>query len=88
VLPEPGAPVLDGAREVGRVTSAVRHHELGPVALAVVRRSVPPEATLGAGGIAAAQEVIVRPDGTSDARPPERTDLPPVRPLRRPMLPT
>jgi folate-binding protein YgfZ len=84
VLPEPGAPVLDGAREVGRLTSVVRHHELGPVALAVVRRSVPPEATLTAGGVAAAQEVIVRPEGTSDARPPERTDLPQVRPLRRP----
>ncbi len=83
VLPEAGAAVLDGAREVGRVTSVVRHHELGPVALAVVRRSVPTDAVLSVGGIAAAQEVVVRPDGVSDARPPERSDVPPVQALRR-----
>jgi len=40
--PEPGTPVstVDG-REVGFVGTAVRHHELGMVALAVVKRSVP-----------------------------------------------
>lgn len=98
VLPPAGAAVLDGAREVGRVTSVARHHEAGPIALAVVRRSVPADAALtvamaapdGApsgerahGAIAAAQEVIVRPDGWSDARPAERGDLPPVRSLTR-----
>jgi tRNA-modifying protein YgfZ len=47
---------------VGFVGSAARHYELGPIALALVKRSVPVEATLAAAGIAAAQEVIVAPD--------------------------
>jgi folate-binding protein YgfZ len=59
VLPGPGAPVLLGERPVGRLTSPARHYELGPVALAVVKRSVPVDAALDAGGIAAAQEPIV-----------------------------
>lgn len=86
VLPAPGAAVLDGERPVGRVTSPVRHHVLGPVALAVVKRSLDPSAEVRVDGVAAAQEMIVRPDGTSDARPAARAGLPPVRPLRR--LPT
>ena len=40
VLPDAGSPVLLGEREVGRLTSVGRHHEDGPVALAVVKRSV------------------------------------------------
>jgi tRNA-modifying protein YgfZ len=52
-LPAPGdAVVLDG-RDVGRVGSAVRHHELGPLALALVKRQVPDDAELTAGGVAA-----------------------------------
>src|SRR3984885_13635805 len=47
---------------VGFVGSAARHYELGPIALALVKRSVPVGATLAAAGIAAAQEVIVPPD--------------------------
>jgi folate-binding protein YgfZ len=39
-LPVPGTPVLAGAREVGRVGTVVRHHDLGVVALALVKRSV------------------------------------------------
>ena len=40
-LPPPGTPVLnaEGGRAVGRVGTAVRHHELGTVALALVKRS-------------------------------------------------
>ncbi|WP_018330586.1 YgfZ/GcvT domain-containing protein [Actinomycetospora chiangmaiensis] len=40
-LPPPGTPVLtaEGGRPVGRVGTAVRHHELGSVALALVKRS-------------------------------------------------
>ncbi|MEU3163734.1 glycine cleavage T C-terminal barrel domain-containing protein [Streptosporangium sp. NPDC006930] len=61
-LPKHGAPVtLDGV-EVGFVGSSARHHELGPVALAVVKRTVPVDATLEAAGVAASQEVIVPPD--------------------------
>ena len=40
LLPEAGSPVLLGEREVGRLTSVARHHEDGPVALAVIKRSV------------------------------------------------
>ena len=59
VLPAPGEPVLLGDKAVGRVTSSARHYELGPVALAVVKRSTPIDAALVAGGVAAAQEVVV-----------------------------
>ena len=45
-LPGAGATVeLDG-RVVGRVTSAQLHHEAGPIALAVLKRSVDPAAAL------------------------------------------
>jgi tRNA-modifying protein YgfZ len=62
VLPRHGDAVeLDGTG-VGFVGSAARHYELGPIALALIKRTVPVEATLRAAGIAAAQEVIVAPD--------------------------
>ncbi len=72
VLPESGDSVSLGEKTVGRVTSAARHHELGPIALAVVKRSTDPAATLtvvSAEGtsIAAAQEVIVPPDAGAAA---------------------
>jgi folate-binding protein YgfZ len=58
-LPEHGAPVeLDG-RQVGFVTSAARHHELGPIALALVKRNTAVDAELQAGGVSATQEVVV-----------------------------
>jgi hypothetical protein len=44
---------LDG-RQVGFVGTAVRHHDLGPVALALVKRSVPDDAILQAGDVPAA----------------------------------
>src|SRR5690606_2894742 len=36
VLPAPGSTVFAGDVEVGRITSAVRHHEDGPIALALL----------------------------------------------------
>jgi hypothetical protein len=60
-LPAPGAPVAAGERLIGHVTTAARHHELGPVALALVKRSTPVDAVLVAGDLPAAQEVIVGP---------------------------
>jgi tRNA-modifying protein YgfZ len=59
VLPEADAPVFRGKDRVGRVTSAVLHHELGPVALALIRGSTPPRAVLETTGVAAAQELIL-----------------------------
>lgn len=41
-LPAPGAVVRMGERAVGTVTSVARHHDYGPIALALVRRAVPP----------------------------------------------
>jgi len=73
-LPESGADVLLGDRVVGRVTSVSRHYEAGPIALAVVKRSVDPAGVLSVaiddGTVAAVQEPIVNADGVSRDRPP------------------
>ncbi|SKB06332.1 CAF17-like 4Fe-4S cluster assembly/insertion protein YgfZ [Aeromicrobium choanae] len=61
-LPAHGADVLLGDKVVGQVGSAARHHELGPIALALIKRNTPVDATLLADGVAAAQESIVDPD--------------------------
>ncbi|MFG2294132.1 YgfZ/GcvT domain-containing protein [Streptomyces sp. NPDC048603] len=66
LLPAHGTPVrlaADGpeGRQLGFVTTSARHHELGPIALALVKRNVPVDAELLAGTTAAAQEVIVAP---------------------------
>jgi folate-binding protein YgfZ len=53
-LPETGDPVKAGEKIVGRVGTVAQHHELGPIALALVKRSVVPEAELLAGNTAAA----------------------------------
>jgi len=49
VYPEPGDPVRSGERDVGFVGTVTQHHELGPVALAVLKRSVKPDTSLSAG---------------------------------------
>jgi folate-binding protein YgfZ len=55
LLPARGTEVLAGDRVVGTLTSVARHHELGPIGLALLRRSVPDEAVLvTADGVAAA----------------------------------
>jgi folate-binding Fe-S cluster repair protein YgfZ len=36
-LPDPGTPVTAGTREVGRLGTVVRHHELGVVGLALLK---------------------------------------------------
>jgi folate-binding protein YgfZ len=59
VLPAHGDEVLLDERPVGFVTSSARHYELGPIGLALVKRSVPADAPLVAGGVAAAQEIVV-----------------------------
>lgn len=66
-LPGHGAPVRlasDGpeGRQLGFITTSARHHELGPVALALVKRNVPVDAALLVGeATAASQEVVVEP---------------------------
>ena len=65
-LPQAGSPVLAGERKVGTVTSVAQHYEMGPVALAVIKRSVAPDEILtvldGDEPYPAAQELIVAPD--------------------------
>lgn len=82
-LPEPGSELvvrdpdadeaaLASARSVGTVTSVAHHHEMGPIGLAILKRTVDPEAELvvrqkDAEGavtelVAASQQVLVSPD--------------------------
>lgn len=68
-LPGLGSTLEADGQPVGRVGTSERHYELGPIALALVKRSVPVEATLLADGIAAAQEVLVDPDAGLHWRP-------------------
>ncbi len=68
-LPAHGSDLtLDGTR-VGSVGSSARHHELGPIALALVKRNTDPAATLVVDGVAAAQEVVVDPEAGLHVRP-------------------
>jgi folate-binding protein YgfZ len=61
-LPGHGDPVQLEDAVVGFVGSAARHYELGPIGLALIKRTTPVDATLQAGGLPAAQEVVVPPD--------------------------
>jgi tRNA-modifying protein YgfZ len=53
-LPAPLTPVRLAGRAVGFVGTAVRHHELGPVALALVKRTTAADAELSVDGVPAA----------------------------------
>nr|WP_228501096.1 glycine cleavage T C-terminal barrel domain-containing protein [Nocardioides agariphilus] len=68
-LPRQGADLLHDGRVVGMVGSSARHHELGPIALALVKRNVPIEATLDADDMPASQEVVVDPEVGLHVRP-------------------
>lgn len=65
-LPERGSAVVVGGRTVGTLTSVGQHYEMGAVGLAVIKRSVDPDAVLdvvdGDEHYAAAQELIVATD--------------------------
>jgi tRNA-modifying protein YgfZ len=67
-LPAHGEPVLLDDAAVGFVGSSARHYELGPIALALVKRTLPVTATLQADGVSAAQEVIVPPDAGANVK--------------------
>ncbi len=53
-LPPPGSPVERDGRQVGFVGTAVHHHELGPIALAIVKRGLTPADSLTVAGHSAA----------------------------------
>lgn len=68
-LPTPGAELRLGEKVVGVVGTSARHHELGPIALALVKRNVALDATLEVEGMPAAQEVLVDPEVGLHVRP-------------------
>lgn len=61
-LPAHGDPVLLDGQQVGEIGTVARHYELGPIALAVVKRSVPVDAVLVSAGVPGTQEAIVPVD--------------------------
>jgi len=67
-LPAHGDPVELAGPAVGFLGSAARHYELGPIALALIKRTVPVDALLTVAGITAAQEVIVPPDAGANVK--------------------
>jgi folate-binding protein YgfZ len=58
-FPAAGTKVENDGVVVGFVGTVARHHELGTIALAIVKRNTPTDATLTVEGIPANQEVIV-----------------------------
>jgi folate-binding protein YgfZ len=61
-LPARDADVLADGRRVGFVGSSARHYELGPIALALIKRAVDPMTELMVDGIPAGQELLVDPE--------------------------
>ena len=68
-LPAHGADVLVGDKSVGFVGSSARHHELGPIALALLKRNVDVAAALTVDGMPATQEIVVDPEVGLHVRP-------------------
>jgi len=62
VLPETGDPVRVAERVIGRVGSVVQHHELGPIALALLKKSVPTDAELLVGEDDRVVQAAIDPD--------------------------
>ncbi|MGH3767557.1 MAG: YgfZ/GcvT domain-containing protein [Pseudonocardiaceae bacterium] len=68
--PTTGDPVRAGERVVGRVGTVATHHDLGPIALALLKRTVDPTTALVAGDAAAAIDPDSIPPDTGE--PPGR----------------
>ena len=56
--PATGDAVLAGGRAVGRLGTVVEHVDLGPVALALVKRGIPADTALSTGGDAAVAAML------------------------------
>jgi folate-binding protein YgfZ len=67
-LPRHGDPVQLEEATIGFVGSAARHYELGPIGLALIKRTTPVDATLQAAGLPAAQEIVVPPDAGANVK--------------------
>ena len=68
-LPTVGADLTLDGKVVGFVGTSARHHELGPIALAMVKRNVSLDAQLTVEGMPATQEVLVDPEVGLHVRP-------------------
>jgi hypothetical protein len=69
VLPETGDPVRVGDRVLGRVGTVVQHHELGSIALALIKRSVTPDTELLAGADGRQVQAAIDPDSVPPDTP-------------------
>ena len=58
-FPAVGTKIVNDGIVVGFIGTVARHHELGTIALAIVKRNTPIDATLSVDGVPAAQQVIV-----------------------------
>lgn len=63
--PAPGDPLVAGGRTIGRLGTVVDHVDLGPIALALLKRGVPADTELFTGG-----EQQVKADIDADSMPP------------------
>lgn len=88
VMPMAGAEVTAGEKSAGHVTSVAYHYDLGPIALALLKRSIDPEAVLtvhagedGTHEVTATQEMLVPPTAGHANRPPR---LPRLGAVKRP----
>ncbi|GAB3355189.1 CAF17-like 4Fe-4S cluster assembly/insertion protein YgfZ [Modestobacter lapidis] len=79
VLPAPGTPLTSGTREVGRVGTAVRHHELGVIALALVKQSLKQDAELRVGEAVAVVDTDDAPAQLDDTQAAARERVRAVR---------
>ena len=96
-LPVAGEAVTHDGHPVGRVGTVVQHHELGPVALALVKRSVPLDAELIAGADTPARidpgwlprrtptRPAAPPNSACAAGEPPRSPIPVTRHVTQPM---
>ena len=58
-MPENGAKLFHNEKEVGFIGTIARHYELGPIALAVIKRNTPTDAVLSADGVSATMEELL-----------------------------
>jgi tRNA-modifying protein YgfZ len=82
--PTTGSPVLAQGRAVGRLGTVIDHVDLGPVALALVKRGVPADTALTAGGETAVP-MMIDPDSmpAADVAGPGRTAIDRLRGMTR-----
>jgi folate-binding protein YgfZ len=58
-MPENGTKLFHNEKEVGYIGTIARHYELGPIALAVIKRNTPTDAVLVADGVSATVEELL-----------------------------